>query len=555
MKQYLDLLEDILENGVERGDRTGTGTLGVFGRQMRFDLSERFPLLTTKKLHLRSIIVELLWFLRGDTNVRWLQDRKVKIWDEWADENGDLGPVYGKQWRSWAAPDGRVIDQIQWVLDEIRSNPNSRRMVVSAWNPADVPDMALPPCHCLFQFNVMDGRLNCQLYQRSADIFLGVPFNIASYALLTMMMARATGLKPAWRWVDRERDMEQLALVGVGHELRYNLRRMMGELARVSTGALRSDIEIVPVVHPQLDALLTRPNEADRMGLTNIRAHYNELSAHKLSLKAALKEQTDIELPANIAADAVIESLATLYLWEEHKGRAPENAHSTRSWAVRDWMKANKFHADSLPGLHLRDQVVECLRRNGMTLTPKPLTYTASEYFAKQYDRKADPNAPFWKRKKKPVPVPVVDAASETPAEDTAIADEPIVEEEVVVAAEPDVVVEETFAEEVSMSDPEVTTESVPVEELLEAQDVAPEPELASEPSIEPESQALDEMAADTPEPVNGSAALEPEMAPETLTDPIDGETDALSAEDVDPVDVPSDPNDQPKPVNPGAVS
>jgi thymidylate synthase len=196
MKQYHDLLRDILENGVERGDRTGTGTIGVFGRQMRFDLSDTFPLLTTKKLHLRSIIVELLWFLRGDTNIKWLKERKVSIWDEWADENGDLGPVYGKQWRSWAAPDGRVIDQIQWVLDEIKTNPNSRRLVVSAWNPADVPDMALPPCHCLFQFNVMDGKLNCQLYQRSADVFLGVPFNIASYALLTMMMARATGLEP-----------------------------------------------------------------------------------------------------------------------------------------------------------------------------------------------------------------------------------------------------------------------------------------------------------------------------------------------------------------------
>lgn len=196
MKQYHDLLRDILENGVERGDRTGTGTIGVFGRQMRFDLSETFPLLTTKKLHLRSIIVELLWFLRGDTNIKWLKERKVSIWDEWADENGDLGPVYGKQWRSWAAPDGRVIDQIQWVLDEIKTNPNSRRLVVSAWNPADVPDMALPPCHCLFQFNVMNGKLNCQLYQRSADVFLGVPFNIASYALLTMMMARATGLEP-----------------------------------------------------------------------------------------------------------------------------------------------------------------------------------------------------------------------------------------------------------------------------------------------------------------------------------------------------------------------
>ena len=196
MQQYLDLLRDALENGFERGDRTGTGTRAVFGRQLRFNLEDGFPMVTTKKLHLRSIIIELLWFLKGDTNIKYLKDNKVSIWDEWADENGDLGPVYGKQWRSWAAPDGRTIDQIQWVLDEIRTNPNSRRLIVSAWNPADVNEMALPPCHCLFQFNVMDGKLNCQLYQRSADIFLGVPFNIASYALLTMMMARATGLKP-----------------------------------------------------------------------------------------------------------------------------------------------------------------------------------------------------------------------------------------------------------------------------------------------------------------------------------------------------------------------
>ncbi len=196
MQQYLDLIQDILDNGVERGDRTGTGTIGVFGRQMRFDLAAGFPILTTKKLHLRSIIIELLWFLRGDTNVRWLNENGVSIWDEWADTDGDLGPVYGKQWRSWATPDGQAIDQIIWVKNEIETNPNSRRMVVSAWNPADVPDMALPPCHCLFQFNVIAGRLNCQLYQRSADVFLGVPFNIASYALLTMMMARATGLEP-----------------------------------------------------------------------------------------------------------------------------------------------------------------------------------------------------------------------------------------------------------------------------------------------------------------------------------------------------------------------
>ena len=194
--QYLNLLRDILENGSERGDRTGTGTLGVFGRQMRFDLSKGFPLLTTKKLHTRSIIVELLWFLRGETNIRWLKENKVSIWDEWADADGELGPVYGKQWRSWATPDGRVIDQIEKLVDGLKNNPNSRRHIVSAWNPADVDDMALPPCHCLFQFFVADGKLSCQLYQRSADVFLGVPFNIASYALLTMMVAQVVGLEP-----------------------------------------------------------------------------------------------------------------------------------------------------------------------------------------------------------------------------------------------------------------------------------------------------------------------------------------------------------------------
>ncbi|MDR3507409.1 MAG: thymidylate synthase [Caulobacteraceae bacterium] len=201
-QQYLDLLSDILAHGVQRGDRTGTGTLGVFGRQMRFDLSAGFPLLTTKKLHLKSIVLELLWFLRGDTNVRWLQERGVSIWDEWADEAGELGPVYGKQWRSWAAPDGQTIDQMAKVVEQIRANPFSRRHIVSAWNPADVDDMALPPCHCLFQFFVAPdadggpGRLSCQLYQRSADVFLGVPFNIASYALLTQMVAQVTGLRP-----------------------------------------------------------------------------------------------------------------------------------------------------------------------------------------------------------------------------------------------------------------------------------------------------------------------------------------------------------------------
>ena len=193
---YLGLLRDILEHGVDRGDRTGTGTRGVFGRQLRFDLGAGFPLLTTKKVHLKSIILELLWFLRGDSNVRWLQEQGVTIWDEWANEQGELGPVYGKQWRSWEAKDGRVIDQIANVVHSIKTNPNSRRHIVSAWNPADVDSMALPPCHCLFQFFVADGKLSCQLYQRSADVFLGVPFNIASYALLTQMMAQVTGLKP-----------------------------------------------------------------------------------------------------------------------------------------------------------------------------------------------------------------------------------------------------------------------------------------------------------------------------------------------------------------------
>ncbi len=194
--QYLNLLRDILDNGVRRDDRTGTGTLGVFGRQIRFDLSKGFPLLTTKKLHTRSIFIELLWFLRGETNIGWLKDNGVGIWDEWADENGDLGPVYGKQWRSWAAPNGSSIDQIQKLIHGLKTNPNSRRHIVSAWNPADVDDMALPPCHCLFQFFVADGKLSCQLYQRSADVFLGVPFNIASYALLTMMLAQVVGLEP-----------------------------------------------------------------------------------------------------------------------------------------------------------------------------------------------------------------------------------------------------------------------------------------------------------------------------------------------------------------------
>lgn len=196
MRQYLDLLRDVLDNGTDRPDRTGTGTRSVFGRQTHFDLGKGFPLLTTKKLHIKSIVYELLWFLRGETNVRWLQERGVRIWNEWADENGDLGPVYGSQWRSW--PDGRggTIDQIANVVNSIKSKPESRRHIVTAWNPAEVDDMALPPCHCLFQFYVADGKLSCQLYQRSADLFLGVPFNIASYALLTEMMAQVTGLQP-----------------------------------------------------------------------------------------------------------------------------------------------------------------------------------------------------------------------------------------------------------------------------------------------------------------------------------------------------------------------
>ena len=196
MQQYLQLMRHVLENGVRKEDRTGTGTLSVFGYQMRYDLGEGFPVVTTKKLHLRSIIHELLWFLRGDTNVRYLRDNGVSIWDEWADDNGELGPVYGYQWRSWPAPDGEHIDQITQVVEQLASNPDSRRIIVSAWNVAQIDKMALPPCHAFFQFYVADGKFSCQLYQRSADIFLGVPFNIASYALLTMMLAQVSGLEP-----------------------------------------------------------------------------------------------------------------------------------------------------------------------------------------------------------------------------------------------------------------------------------------------------------------------------------------------------------------------
>jgi len=195
MQAYLNLMKHVLENGTDRGDRTGTGTRSVFGHQMRFDLSEGFPVVTTKKLHLRSIIIELLWFLRGDTNIAWLKENGVSIWDEWADAKGDLGPVYGYQWRSWPSPNGEAVDQIKLLVKSLKENPNSRRHIVTAWNPSFVDEMALPPCHCLFQFYVADGKLSCQLYQRSADIFLGVPFNIASYALLTMMLAQVCDLE------------------------------------------------------------------------------------------------------------------------------------------------------------------------------------------------------------------------------------------------------------------------------------------------------------------------------------------------------------------------
>ena len=196
MRQYLDLLQDILDNGVVKSDRTGTGTRSLFGRQMRFDLRESFPVLTTKKLHLRSIVYELLWFIRGETNIRYLKDNRVNIWDDWADDQGELGPIYGRQWRSWPVPGGETIDQLSEVIEQIKSNPDSRRLIVSAWNVAQIPEMALPPCHALFQFYVAGGKLSCQLYQRSADVFLGVPFNIASYSLLTAMVARVTGLEP-----------------------------------------------------------------------------------------------------------------------------------------------------------------------------------------------------------------------------------------------------------------------------------------------------------------------------------------------------------------------
>jgi len=222
MRQYLDLLQHVLDQGTEKTDRTGTGTRSVFGYQMRFDLAESFPLVTTKKLHLKSIIHELLWFLAGDTNVKYLQDNGVRIWNEWADERGELGPIYGYQWRNWPAPNGEHVDQIEQVIRQIRETPDSRRLIVCAWNVADIPKMALPPCHCFFQFYVADGRLSCQLYQRSADIFLGVPFNIASYALLTRMVAQVTGLQPG----------EFIHTLGDAHLYSNHLEQARTQLAR-----------------------------------------------------------------------------------------------------------------------------------------------------------------------------------------------------------------------------------------------------------------------------------------------------------------------------------
>lgn len=293
----------------------------------------------------------------------------------------------------------------------------------------------------------------------------------------------------AWRWVDRERDMEKLALAGVSHEIKSNLDRMLTELGGIANGTITSDIELLPIVHPQLDALLSRPNEADRRGLTTIRANYNELSAHKQTLRAVLSQQADPAQAANLAVDAAIKSLATLYLWEEHKGCPPDQARSTRSWDVRDWMKAHGFNAHILPGLHLRDLVVEHLRGAGMTLTPKPLTHTAHEYFSKRYDRKADPNAPFWKRKPKAVPA-VVEAAEEAEIESEVAAAEPAPEPQAPVEAAPEM-------------PPEAPIEP-PVETPAELPQSAADP--VAEPAIEPsplEPQA--DSGADPKPPTPGS--------------------------------------------------
>ena len=260
MKQYLDLMRLVRDTGTFKNDRTGTGTFSVFGHQMRFDLSEGFPLVTTKKCHLKSIIHELLWFLRGDTNIQYLKDNGVRIWDEWADGNGDLGPVYGYQWRSWPAPNGESIDQISNLIKAIKSNPDSRRLIVSAWNPALVDQMALPPCHALFQFYVADGKLSCQLYQRSADIFLGVPFNIASYALLTLMIARVCGLKPGeFIWTGGDCHLYSNHMAQVGLQLTREPRHL--PLMKISTSVTDlfdfrfEDFELVDYrPHPAISA-------------------------------------------------------------------------------------------------------------------------------------------------------------------------------------------------------------------------------------------------------------------------------------------------------------
>lgn len=255
MRQYLDLMQNILDQGVEKEDRTGTGTLSFFGYQMRFNLQDGFPLMTTKKLHLKSIIYELLWFLQGDTNVRYLQDHGVRIWNEWADENGDLGPIYGAQWRSWQASDGSTIDQIANLMQQLKTNPHSRRLLVSAWNVGELPHMALPPCHVLFQFYVADQTLSCQLYQRSADVFLGVPFNIASYALLTMMIAQASGLRPG----------EFVHTLGDAHLYKNHLEQARLQLSRQPYPL--PQIKINPEVHSIFEF------KYDDFELTNYQAH------------------------------------------------------------------------------------------------------------------------------------------------------------------------------------------------------------------------------------------------------------------------------------------
>lgn len=301
----------------------------------------------------------------------------------------------------------------------------------------------------------------------------------------------------AWRWVDRERDMEKLALTGIGHEMRLNLKRMISELAGIADGRIQSEVDVIPVVYPQLDGLLSRPNEADRRGLTQMRGNYNELSAHKQSLRLALAGQGDVSAPANAAVNAVIGSIATLYLWEEHKGCPPDAAHSTRSWHVRDWMKAHGFDARMLPGLHLRDAVVEYLRTHGMTLTPKPLTHTASEYYAMQYDRKADPNAPFWKRKAKPAPEPEAEVEEDIKAlpeevaemsEELPVEVEPEMVEEPVAAAEPDTVMQDE-GEAFEPVEVEVSPDSDPVTEAEFEADTVETVEADADPLTEPKPQ------------------------------------------------------------------